>query len=53
MIGELNVFPHNIATCSPMIVGDTLFLVTSNGVDAAHRRVPSEDAPSFLALNKK
>ncbi|MEM0925964.1 MAG: PQQ-binding-like beta-propeller repeat protein [Planctomycetota bacterium] len=53
MIGELNVFPHNIATCSPMIVGDTLFLVTSNGVDAAHLRVPSEDDPSFLALDKK
>ena len=35
-----------------MIVGDTLFLVTSNGVDAAHRSVPSEDSPSFLALNK-
>ena len=53
LIGELNVFPHNIATCSPMIVGDTLFLVTSNGVDAAHRSVPAEDSPSFLALNKK
>ncbi len=52
MIGELNVFPHNIATCSPLIVGDTLFLLTSNGVDAAHKRVPAEQAPSFLALNK-
>ncbi|MEM7477746.1 MAG: PQQ-binding-like beta-propeller repeat protein [Planctomycetota bacterium] len=53
MIGKpLNVFPHNIATCSPLILGDTLFLITSNGVDAAHLRVPSEQAPSFLALNK-
>jgi outer membrane protein assembly factor BamB len=52
MIGELNVFPHNIATCSPLILGDTLFLTTSNGVDAAHLRVPAEGAPSFLALNK-
>ena len=52
MIGELNVYPHNIATCSPMIVGDTLFLVTSNGVDAAHLRVPATDSPSFLALDK-
>ena len=31
----------------------THFLVTSNGVDAAHLRVPSEDKPSFLALNKE
>ena len=53
MIGELDVFPHNIATCSPLILGDTLFLLTSNGVDAAHLRVPAEEAPSFLALNKK
>ncbi len=53
MIGKLNVFPHNIATCSPMIVGDALFLVTSNGVDAAHRSVPKKDSPSFLALSKK
>ncbi|HAY81837.1 MAG TPA: hypothetical protein DCY79_18695 [Planctomycetaceae bacterium] len=53
MIGKLNVFPHNIAVCSPMIVGDSLFMITSNGVDAAHLRVPSEGAPSFLALNKK
>lgn len=52
MIGELNVFPHNIATCSPLIMGDILFLLTSNGVDAAHLRVPSGDAPSFLALDK-
>ena len=52
MIGELNVFPHNIATCSPLLLGDTLFLTTSNGVDAAHKRVPSEEAPSFLALDK-
>lgn len=53
MIGKpLNVFPHNIATCSPLILGDTLFLITSNGVDAAHLRVPAENAPSFLALNK-
>ena len=34
MIGELNVFPHNLATCSPICVGDLLFVITSNGVDA-------------------
>ena len=52
MIGELNVFPHNIATCSPLVLGNTLFLLTSNGVDAGHLRVPSEKAASFLALDK-
>ena len=53
MIGELGVFPHNLATCSPLIVGDTLFVITSNGVDEGHRRIPAPNAPSFLALDKK
>ena len=52
MIGKLKVFPHNLATSSPLIVGDTLFVVTSNGVDEKHLRIPHPDAPSFLAVNK-
>jgi outer membrane protein assembly factor BamB len=53
MIGELGVFPHNLATCSPLIVGDTLFVITSNGVDENHKNIPAPDAPSFLAIDKK
>lgn len=53
MIKELNVFPHNLATCSPLIVGDTLFVITSNGVDEGHINVPQPEAPSFLAIDKK
>jgi outer membrane protein assembly factor BamB len=53
MIGQLNVFPHNLATCSPLIVGDTLFVITSNGVDEGHINIPQPAAPSFLALDKK
>ena len=52
MIKELGVFPHNLATCSPLIVGDTLFVITSNGVDEGHINIPKPEAPSFLALNK-
>jgi outer membrane protein assembly factor BamB len=52
MIGKLNVFPHNLATCSPLIVGDVLFVITSNGVDEEHINIPSPAAPSFLALDK-
>src|SRR4029077_9316844 len=40
-------------TCSPLAVGDTLFLITSNGVDEAHKDIPRPDAPSFIAVNKK
>src|SRR5262249_25217113 len=53
MIKELNVFPHNLSTCSPLLVGDTIFLVTSNGVDEKHIDVPAPKAPSFLAVDKK
>src|SRR5262245_25486482 len=31
MIKDLGVFPHNLAICSPLIVGDLIFVVTGNG----------------------
>jgi outer membrane protein assembly factor BamB len=52
MMKNLSVFPHNLSTCSPMLVGDTLFLVTSNGVDEGHVNIPNPKAPSFIALEK-
>ena len=52
MIDELDTFPHNLATCSPLVVGDLVFAVTANGVDETHINIPSPDAPSFIALNK-
>ncbi len=52
MMGELDVFPHNLAVCSPIAVGDLLFVVTANGVDEGHIHIPSPLAPSFIAVNK-
>jgi outer membrane protein assembly factor BamB len=52
MIGKLGVFPHNLAVCSPLIVGDTLFVSTSNGVDEKHETVVAPNAPSFIAVEK-
>lgn len=52
MMKELGVFPHNLATCSPIAVGDTLFVITSNGVDEGHINIPRPDAPSFIAVDK-
>ena len=52
MIKELGVFPHNIADCSPLIVGDHIWLVTSNGVDGGHINVPAPKAPSFIKVEK-
>jgi outer membrane protein assembly factor BamB len=53
MIKELGVFPHNLATCSPMIIGDVLYVITSNGVDEGHVNIPAPEAPSFIAVDKK
>jgi outer membrane protein assembly factor BamB len=53
MIGELEVFPHNLAAGNPLIVGDVLYTVTGNGVDEGHLNIPSPAAPSFIALDKK
>ena len=53
MIGKLGVFPHNLADCSPLLVGDHLWVVTSNGVNEDHISVPSPKAPSFIKVEKK
>ncbi len=40
MIGELDVFPHNLAAGNPLVVGDIVFVVTGNGVDEGHINIP-------------
>ena len=52
MIAELDVFPHNLAASSPLVVGDAIFVTTANGVDEGHVNIPSPKAPSFIALDK-
>ena len=52
MIEKMGVFPHNLATSSPVVVGDMVYIVTSNGVDESHLEVPSPRSPSFIAVNK-
>ena len=52
MFDELEAFPHNLATASPVIGGDLVFTATSNGVDEQHLNMPMPDAPDFLAVNK-
>jgi outer membrane protein assembly factor BamB len=53
MINDLGVFPHNLATSSPVILGDNVYIVTSNGVDEAHLEIPAPRAPSFICVNKE
>ena len=52
MIRELKVFPHNCSNCSPFVVGDRLFVCTSNGVDESHINIPSPDAPTLICLDR-
>jgi outer membrane protein assembly factor BamB len=52
MIKQFDVFPHNLAVCSPMVVGDYVYVISSNGVDEGHVNIPSPDAPSFLCIDK-
>ena len=52
MIEDYGVFPHNLATSSPVVHGDMVYILTSNGVAENHIDVPSPRAPCFLAVNK-
>ena len=52
LIGELDVFPHNLAAGSPLLVGDIVYTVTGQGVDEGHVNVPAPMAPSLVAVNK-
>ncbi|RIK78005.1 MAG: serine/threonine protein kinase [Planctomycetota bacterium] len=53
MMKELASSQHNAASCSGVIVGDLLFISTSNGVDAQHNNVPAPNAPSLVCLEKE
>ena len=52
MMGELNVSPHNMSTCSITGNGDLLFVSTSQGVDESHLNVSDPTAPSLICMNK-
>ncbi|HVW00534.1 MAG TPA: PQQ-binding-like beta-propeller repeat protein, partial [Planctomycetaceae bacterium] len=52
MMSALGVSQHNMSNCSPLIVGDWLFVCTSNGVDEGHQHIPAPNAPSFIALDR-
>jgi outer membrane protein assembly factor BamB len=53
MIDELGVFPHNASDCAPLIVGNAVYVNTSNGQDWSHSSIPAPNAPSLIALDKQ
>jgi outer membrane protein assembly factor BamB len=52
MMKELKVVPFHLGTCSPLVSGDLILVVTGNGVDEEGKLV-NPKAPSFAAINKK
>lgn len=50
MISELKVFPHDAASCSVLVFGDAVYVLTGNGVDDGDPPFPT--SPSFVALNR-
>ena len=53
MMEELGVSQHNMANSSPVILGDLIYVSTSNGQDESHVNIPSPKAPAIIAINKK
>ena len=49
---ELGVFPHNIASSSVLMVGNNLYVTTSNGQDWSHVNIPSPKSPCLIVLDK-
>jgi len=56
MIKALKVSPGGlegcVASCSPLVLDDMVYVVTSNGVDQNNGKPAAPDAPSFLAVHK-
>ncbi|MCX8155777.1 MAG: PQQ-binding-like beta-propeller repeat protein [Verrucomicrobiae bacterium] len=53
MRDELGVFPHNAANCSVLLLGDYLYVCTSNAKDWNKLFVVSPKSPSLIVLDKR
>ncbi|MBI1313909.1 PQQ-binding-like beta-propeller repeat protein [bacterium] len=52
MMAKLGVSQHNMCSCSVTLLGETLLVNTSNGLDESHINLPAPNAPSFIALDR-
>jgi outer membrane protein assembly factor BamB len=52
MRDELGSFPKNQASSSVLVIGDKLFVTTSNGVDWTEKHLPSPNCPALICLDK-
>jgi outer membrane protein assembly factor BamB len=52
MITQCGVVPHDVCGSCPVLLGDHLYVCTSNGVNDRHNKVANPGAPSLIALDK-
>jgi outer membrane protein assembly factor BamB len=52
MVKELGVVPHHASASPPLVVDDLVYVVTGNGIDVDHEKVPAPNAPSFVAVDR-
>lgn len=50
---ELGVYPHYQTASNPLVVGDRIYITTSNGVDWSDKHIPAPYAPALICLDKK
>ena len=48
----IRMWPHDSVSVSIMVIGDHLYLNTSNGKDNSHKKIRRPDAPSLIVLDK-
>ena len=53
MVSQLPSQPHDAANSAPLVLGDLVYVCTSNGVEKGGITVPYPEAPSVIALDKR
>lgn len=52
MVKEHNVFVGQHVYSSPLVIGDLVYAITSNGRDGSTNKLPEPKAPALVAVNK-
>ena len=53
MMREVGTWPHDASSASVLLQGDYLYVATGNAQASSHHHIPSPDAPSLIALDKR
>ena len=50
---EIDCWPQDAVSSSPLLRGDYLYVCPGNGVDRSHKNIPRPGCPSMVALDKR